>query len=98
MYLIFNISKLICTLHFYQKRNQSLFHFCLFLLSTSKPRGSLKFHHACVMSLKILNLELTHLSPIFKLLCPSSFFWPKITQLKIDHNPFAKGFRDNYDT
>ncbi|EQB77337.1 hypothetical protein CB1_000290024 [Camelus ferus] len=21
-----------------------------------------------------------------------------ITQLKIDHNPFAKGFRDNYDT
>ncbi|XP_025784888.1 T-box brain protein 1 [Puma concolor] len=22
----------------------------------------------------------------------------KITQLKIDHNPFAKGFRDNYDT
>ena len=23
---------------------------------------------------------------------------PQITQLKIDHNPFAKGFRDNYDT
>lgn len=22
----------------------------------------------------------------------------QITQLKIDHNPFAKGFRDNYDT
>ncbi|GAA6070916.1 eomesodermin homolog a isoform X1 [Tachysurus ichikawai] len=21
-----------------------------------------------------------------------------ITQLKIDHNPFAKGFRDNYDS
>lgn len=21
----------------------------------------------------------------------------QITQLKIDHNPFAKGFRDNYD-
>lgn len=32
------------------------------------------------------NLELTRLSSI------------KITQLKIDHNPFAKGFRDNYDT
>lgn len=26
------------------------------------------------------------------------FFLPQITQLKIDHNPFAKGFRDNYDT
>lgn len=26
------------------------------------------------------------------------FFPPQITQLKIDHNPFAKGFRDNYDT
>ncbi|NWY48322.1 TBR1 protein, partial [Sylvia atricapilla] len=26
------------------------------------------------------------------------FFSPRITQLKIDHNPFAKGFRDNYDT
>lgn len=25
-------------------------------------------------------------------------FPPQITQLKIDHNPFAKGFRDNYDT
>ncbi|NWW38924.1 TBR1 protein, partial [Panurus biarmicus] len=25
------------------------------------------------------------------------FYFP-ITQLKIDHNPFAKGFRDNYDT
>ncbi|NXF50412.1 TBR1 protein, partial [Oceanites oceanicus] len=25
-------------------------------------------------------------------------FFPQITQLKIDHNPFAKGFRDNYDT
>ncbi|NWU97804.1 TBR1 protein, partial [Upupa epops] len=24
--------------------------------------------------------------------------FPQITQLKIDHNPFAKGFRDNYDT
>lgn len=22
----------------------------------------------------------------------------QITQLKIDHNPFAKGFRDNYDS
>ncbi|NXT74589.1 TBR1 protein, partial [Zapornia atra] len=27
-----------------------------------------------------------------------SAFAPGITQLKIDHNPFAKGFRDNYDT
>lgn len=26
------------------------------------------------------------------------FFSLQITQLKIDHNPFAKGFRDNYDT
>lgn len=25
-------------------------------------------------------------------------FVSQITQLKIDHNPFAKGFRDNYDT
>lgn len=25
-------------------------------------------------------------------------FLTQITQLKIDHNPFAKGFRDNYDT
>ncbi|KAK1793722.1 hypothetical protein P4O66_001458 [Electrophorus voltai] len=25
-------------------------------------------------------------------------FLVQITQLKIDHNPFAKGFRDNYDT
>lgn len=24
--------------------------------------------------------------------------WFQITQLKIDHNPFAKGFRDNYDS
>lgn len=32
------------------------------------------------------------------LLHPLSSLWPKITQLKIDHNPFAKGFRDNYDT
>ena len=24
-------------------------------------------------------------------------FTLQITQLKIDHNPFAKGFRDNYD-
>lgn len=24
--------------------------------------------------------------------------YAQITQLKIDHNPFAKGFRDNYDT
>lgn len=23
---------------------------------------------------------------------------PQITQLKIDHNPFAKGFRDNFDS
>lgn len=22
----------------------------------------------------------------------------QITQLKIDHNPFAKGFRDNFDS
>ncbi|EMP38725.1 T-box brain protein 1 [Chelonia mydas] len=26
------------------------------------------------------------------------YFPSQITQLKIDHNPFAKGFRDNYDT
>lgn len=26
------------------------------------------------------------------------FFLFQITQLKIDHNPFAKGFRDNYDS
>lgn len=30
--------------------------------------------------------------------CSLLFFAPQITQLKIDHNPFAKGFRDNYDT
>jgi len=24
--------------------------------------------------------------------------FPQITQLKIDYNPFAKGFRDNYDS
>ncbi|NWW46629.1 TBR1 protein, partial [Pedionomus torquatus] len=29
--------------------------------------------------------------------CSDPLF-PQITQLKIDHNPFAKGFRDNYDT
>ncbi|NXY82237.1 TBR1 protein, partial [Alcedo cyanopectus] len=29
---------------------------------------------------------------------PESPAPPRITQLKIDHNPFAKGFRDNYDT
>ncbi|NXE19029.1 TBR1 protein, partial [Ardeotis kori] len=28
----------------------------------------------------------------------SAPLFPQITQLKIDHNPFAKGFRDNYDT
>ncbi|NWS05879.1 TBR1 protein, partial [Motacilla alba] len=31
--------------------------------------------------------------------CPQRHRPPRqITQLKIDHNPFAKGFRDNYDT
>ncbi|KAI6065112.1 T-box brain protein 1 [Aix galericulata] len=29
---------------------------------------------------------------------PFPFCFRVITQLKIDHNPFAKGFRDNYDT
>ncbi|KAF1642087.1 T-box brain protein 1, partial [Eudyptes chrysocome] len=29
---------------------------------------------------------------------PAGIALPVITQLKIDHNPFAKGFRDNYDT
>ncbi|KAF1578960.1 T-box brain protein 1, partial [Eudyptes moseleyi] len=29
---------------------------------------------------------------------PAGISLPVITQLKIDHNPFAKGFRDNYDT
>lgn len=51
-----------------------------------------------VMTIKILNLVLTYLSSIFTCLHPLSSPWPKITQLKIDHNPFAKGFRDNYDT
>lgn len=47
---------------------------------------------------KILNLAWTYLSFTFIFLHLTSSLWPKITQLKIDHNPFAKGFRDNYDT
>lgn len=39
-----------------------------------------------------LSLSLSALSPT-----PSPAI-SQITQLKIDHNPFAKGFRDNYDT
>ncbi|KPP77730.1 T-box transcription factor TBX21-like [Scleropages formosus] len=30
--------------------------------------------------------------------CSPAYLHRTITQLKIDHNPFAKGFRDNYDT
>lgn len=29
---------------------------------------------------------------------PPNSLYPQITQLKIDHNPFAKGFRDNFDS
>ncbi|NXW56480.1 TBR1 protein, partial [Eurystomus gularis] len=37
--------------------------------------------------------------PVLRAVTPCALLlFPQITQLKIDHNPFAKGFRDNYDT
>ncbi|NWH71691.1 TBR1 protein, partial [Piaya cayana] len=38
------------------------------------------------------------LSPVYFSGSHNLLLFPQITQLKIDHNPFAKGFRDNYDT
>ncbi|XP_071092565.1 T-box transcription factor TBX6-like [Haliotis cracherodii] len=41
---------------------------------------------------------LTHSFPETQFISVTAYQNTDITQLKIDHNPFAKGFRDNYDS
>ncbi|XP_060795879.1 T-box transcription factor TBX21 [Neoarius graeffei] len=41
---------------------------------------------------------LTFIFPETQFIAVTAYQNADITQLKIDHNPFAKGFRDNYDT
>lgn len=56
---------------------------------------SLSFSNASTLSHSLSNdLSVLSLPPLPSCLL---LFLTQITQLKIDHNPFAKGFRDNYD-
>lgn len=57
----------------------------------SNMLSSVSIHTFCSLCLQSLSLHLIS-SPFLTL------FFFQITQLKIDHNPFAKGFRDNYDS
>lgn len=72
---------------------------CRFQLFQMRESGEMLFSYVQVdkrssMWTLMFQLSITVLGRIFFALTPLLIFLPKITQLKIDNNPFAKGFRD----